>query len=145
VLECGDKTRDFASAGGQFGFAHQDQTRVGRARCQDVEFQVRAREAFAPPAGAGLPVLAQVHAQTVPESYLEQTVPESYLEQLFLLIAETQVCHDRAQTVPESYLERTPRADAQTVPESYLEQLFLLIAETQVCHDRFASFPRMPS
>ena len=59
-----------------------------------------------------------------------QGVPESYLEQLFLLIAETQACHDRCR---------------QGVPESYLEQLFLLIAETQVCHDRFASFPRMPS
>jgi hypothetical protein len=41
--------------------------------------------------------------QTVPESYSEpqtQTVPESYSEQLFLLIAETQVCHDRFASFP---------------------------------------------
>jgi len=36
----------------------------------------------------------------VPESYLEGKVPESYLEQLFLLIAETEVCHDRFASFP---------------------------------------------
>ena len=73
MLECGDKPRDFARAGGQFGFAHQDQTCVGSARCQDVQFHVRSGDAFAPPAGARLPLLAQVRA--APHAFPDHLLP----------------------------------------------------------------------